>query len=278
MGRCCCCCCRRFYSVLDIPNVDFSFAWLARRNISGTTEEEDEQEQDDDGNTTPLEHGDPLLRLKVGVGVNPAAAAPAASKDDSSPHAMDISPAPPTATFAFNPLPLSRASSNSNSTSRPTSSSSCTQSGKAFDNTFFAKLTANQPSSSGSSSVHRSRTRSADVPSQPLAPKDANEQPSNASNGQFPSFPLKRPTGLLRTASAQAKSNPFEVSPRFPGAFAPLARPGLMERARSDGGLVFGQDQANKRAPSATTGTGPMRPAPGPYPLQASSGRRISGR
>ena len=248
---------------------------MSRRNISGTAAGEDEQEQDDEGDTTPLEHGDPLLKLKLGGGVNAAAAA---SKDESSPHAMDISPAPPTATFAFNPLPLSRTSSNSNSQSRPTSSSSSTHSGKAFDNTFFAKLTANQPSSSaGGSSVHRSRTRSADIPSQPLAPKDANEQPS-ASSGQFPSFPLKRPTGLLRTASAQANSNPFEVSPRFPGAIAPLTRPGLMERARSDGGLVFGHGQANKRAPSATAGTGLTRPAPGPYPLQASSGRKISGR
>ena len=195
---------------------------------------------------------------------------------------MDISPAPPTATFAFNPLPASFVSSNV-VPSRPSLSTS-SSSAKPFDNSFFAKLTANQPSSS--TGIQRSRTRSADV--QPLAAKDANEQSTT-----MPSFPLKRPTGLLRTASAAAKTNPFEVSPRFPGAIAPPTRPGMLERARSDGGMVFGatatgQQQAGnrnsfeRRAPSGLGregSSGVTRPAPGPYPLQqASSGRRISGR
>lgn len=191
---------------------------------------------------------------------------------------MDISPAPPsTSIFAFNPVSTSNASSNS--LSRPPSASSTS---KPFDNSFFAKLAANQPGSAGSG-LHRSRTRSAEV--QALAIKDGNEQTI------VPSFPLKRPAGLLRTASAAAKSNPFEVSPRFPGpgTNAPLTRPGLLERARSDGGLVFGaagQGAAPARpslgrAPSALgreVGPAVARPAPNPYPLQSGSGRRISGR
>ena len=202
----------------------------------------------------------------------------------SSPHAMDISPAPPARPrmpTASGRLEAGAVGAKSRTTSASSTSSSTSK--NLFDTSFFAKLAANQPPvASAPESGGRTRIRSAELP---LSAKTNNGQPQQA---QAPSsFPLKRPMGLLRTASA--KVNPFEVSPR--PSLSVLGGKGL-ERASSDNHLLLGGFKAGREkrglsglgqensSNSVTTLPG-QRPSIAPYSLQGSggsSGRRISGR